>query len=287
MAYVLENEQCRVECIERAGQIQHFLDKDRQVEIMYQGDQGWSGLNPTLFPIVGNTWTKDYKINGQTYAMKNHGLIRYADLVGKQEKDAIVFTYDSNEETRKQYPFDFHYEMKYRLEGKKLYVDYTITNTGNEIMPFTFGLHPAFRIPQEKGEAFEDYDFVFEKEEHAKQFVMDPTGQTPYSLKDVTFKEWKCSRQDIEEAATIIYQDLQSKYLIVCWKKEPRLRFDFEQFPYLAIWTHPITSDFICIEPWYGHADFEPGHDDFYQREGTMLLKPQETFTTGYSFEAL
>ena len=54
MAYVLENEQCRVECIERAGQIQHFLDKDRQVEIMYQGNQGWSGLNPTLFPIVGN-----------------------------------------------------------------------------------------------------------------------------------------------------------------------------------------------------------------------------------------
>lgn len=287
MTYVLENEHCKVECIERAGQIQHFVDKDHQVELMYQGDQGWSGLNPTLFPIVGNTWSKEYTINNKTYAMKNHGLVRYADLVGKQKEDAIVFTYDSNEETRRQYPFDFHYEMTYHLEGKKLCIDYAITNTGHETMPFTFGLHPAFRIPQKDGESFEDYSFVFEKVEHAKQFVMDPTGKTPYSLKDVSFKEWKLDRKEIEEAATIIYQDLQSKYLEVCCNGLPRIRFTFENFPYLAIWTHPVQSDFICIEPWYGHADFEPGHDDFYQREGTMLLEPQETFKTSYSFEAL
>ena len=58
-------------------------------------------------------------------------------------------------------------------------------------------------------------------------------------------------------------------------------------FPYLAIWTHEKKSDFICIEPWYGHADFEPGHDDFYTREGTMCLEPGETFETEYSYEAL
>ena len=109
----------------------------------------------------------------------------------------------------------------------------------------------------------------------------------PHELKDVTFKEWKLSYEEIYQALTIIYQDLQSKYLTVCYKGEPRIRFHFDGFPYLAIWTHEKKSDFICIEPWYGHADFEPGHDDFYQREGTMLLKPQETFTTGYSFEAL
>ena len=73
MEYVLENEHARLECMEQAGQMKHIIDKDRNVELLYQGDQGWSGRNPSLFPIVGNTWTKDYTIDGKTYAMKNHG----------------------------------------------------------------------------------------------------------------------------------------------------------------------------------------------------------------------
>ncbi|WP_273476971.1 aldose 1-epimerase family protein [Faecalicoccus acidiformans] len=284
MEYVLENEHVRLECMEQAGQMKHFIDKDRNVELLYQGDQGWSGRNPSLFPIVGNTWTKDYKIDGKTYAMKNHGLIRYADLKGKQERDAILFTFDSNEDTKAQYPFDFHYEMRYTLEQKTCKIHYSITNTGVRTMPFTFGLHPAFRIPQKPGEVFEDYSFVFEKEEHAKQMLID---RQPHELKDVTFKEWKLSYEEIYQALTIIYQNLQSKYLTVCYKGEPRIRFHFDGFPYLAIWTHEKKSDFICIEPWYGHADFEPGHDDFYTREGTMCLEPGETFETEYSYEAL
>ena len=40
MCYVLENEFCRLECIEDGGQIQHFIDKENDVELMYQGDQG-------------------------------------------------------------------------------------------------------------------------------------------------------------------------------------------------------------------------------------------------------
>lgn len=287
MAFILENEHCRVECIEKSGQIQHFIDKDRNVELMYQGDQGWSGMNPTLFPLVGNTWTKEYQIDGKTYAMKNHGLIRYATLTGVQNPDSIVFTYDSNEETLKQYPFPFHYEMKYVLEGKKLTISYKILNTGNRDMPFSFGLHPAFRIPQVSEEKYEDYSFEYEVEENARQLIMDSSGETPYQLKDVCFKSWKLNRDEIYDAGTIIYQDLKSKYLIVSYKNEPRIRFNFERFPYLAIWTHEVKSDFICIEPWYGHADFEPGHNDFYSREGTKILKPAAVFETEYSFEAL
>lgn len=285
MAYVLENEYCRLECMEEAGQIRHFIDKKNNRELMYQGDQGWSGRNPTLFPIVGNTWTKDYVIDGKTYAMKNHGLIRYCNLNGKQEENAIVFTYDSNDGTRKQYPFDFHYEMKYTLEGKKLNIAYKIINTSKENMPFSFGLHPAFRIPQEEGETFEEYKFVYEKEEDAKQLII--AGENAFGLKDVHFKEWNLNYDEIYQEATIIYRDLQSKYLTVYHKDEPRFRFDFEGYPFLAIWTHEKKSDFICIEPWYGHADFEPGHDDFYTREGTMILQPNEEFTTEYAIEIL
>ena len=44
---------------------------------MYQGNTDfWGGKNPTLFPMVGNTFSKTYEINGKSYAMKNHGLER-------------------------------------------------------------------------------------------------------------------------------------------------------------------------------------------------------------------
>ena len=62
------------------------VKKSTGCETLYQGDQGWSGRNPSLFPMVGNTYTKDYEIDGKKYAMKNHGLIRYATLEGESKE---------------------------------------------------------------------------------------------------------------------------------------------------------------------------------------------------------
>ncbi|MFQ7092920.1 MAG: hypothetical protein ACLRRB_01515 [Ruminococcus sp.] len=54
----------------------------------------------------------------------------------------------ANAETKgHQYPFDFHYEVGYALQEDALTVTYRITNTGEQDMPFTFGLHPGFNCP--------------------------------------------------------------------------------------------------------------------------------------------
>ena len=57
--------------------------------------------NPSLFPMVGNTYTNDYTIEGKSYAMKNHGLIRYATLTCRQDDGKqIVMELNSNEDTK-------------------------------------------------------------------------------------------------------------------------------------------------------------------------------------------
>lgn len=285
MCYVLENEFCRLECIEDGGQIQHFIDKENDVELMYQGDQGWSGKNPTLFPLVGNTYSKEYAIDGKTYAMKNHGLIRYATCVGLMQDDCLTFTYDSNAETLAQYPFEFHYEIQYRLEKKTLKINYVIENTGSRDMPFSFGLHPAFRVPERAGEAFTDYTLTFEKQEPAKQLLFDETFVKPSKWVDTELDVWHLNYEDIDEYKTIIYKDFQSNYVTLAYKDQDRLRVHFKDFPYLAIWTHPKHSEFLCIEPWYGHADFDVNHTSFYQREGTQILAPNEKFMPSYQIE--
>lgn len=285
MPYVLENEYCSLEVVKEAAEITHFIDKERNLEIMYQGDEGWSGRNPSLFPIVGNTYSKDYEINGKKYAMKNHGLARYATFNGTQEENKLLFNFSSDEETLKQYPFNFYFEIAYSLNKKTLNIDYTIKNTGNEDMPYTFGLHPAFRVPQFDNEIFEEYSIDFENKEKATQMIFDPSFEKPVEYKEVELDSWQLSREDITKYATIVYKDYTSSYVTLSHKGEERVRVHFKDYPYLALWTHPTKSNFICIEPWYGHADFEKETPDFYHREGTMILKPGETKHISYQIE--
>ena len=120
MAYILENGVLKLECTEKGGEMLHLVKKSTNHETLYQGDQGWSGRNPSLFPMVGNTYTKDYEIDGKKYAMKNHGLIRYATLKGESQEDGLVFSLDANEDTLAQYPFNFHFEIGYKLDGNKV-----------------------------------------------------------------------------------------------------------------------------------------------------------------------
>ena len=283
----LENERFEVTFVEKGGEIFSFTNKETGMQYMWQGDsENWSGKNPSLFPLVGNTFSGDYQIDGKTYAMKNHGLIRYATLnCVKNDGNEVVMVLDSNEETLKQYPFAFHYEIHYTLDGNKLTITYNITNTGDQEMPFTFGLHPGFNCPLCEGEKFEDYTLSFSNEEHMQQLVFDGKKEKPYELVDVNFKDMKCNYDDFEKYLTIIYKNPKSAYLSCTGPKGHGVRVSLTGYPYVAIWTPKRNAPFICLEPWYGHADFSAVKEDFYHREGTMLLSPTNTFTTSYTIE--
>ena len=177
----------------------------------------------------------------------------------------------------------FYYEICYKLDGNKVCINYRIKNNGEKDMPFGFGLHPGFKLDDD----FSKYTLEFEKEEHAKQMLFDPSFEKKIEYKDVTFKEWKLSREDIKKYATIIYKDLRSDFVTLKHGDENVVRVAIQGFPFLALWTHENTSDFICIEPWYSHADFEKDEDDFYHREGTHILKPNEEWTCSYWIEVM
>lgn len=285
MPLTLENEFCKVCVKEEAAEITSFFDKEKNREVMYQGNEGWSGRNPSLFPMVGNTYSKNYEIHGKTYAMKNHGLARYATFASKKEDNKLVFTFVSDKTTRTQYPFDFVFIITYSLEGKTLHIDYTIQNTSNEEMPYSFGLHPAFNVAYKEGETFEDYTIQFEKKETASQLIFDTNFEKPIEYQPITLDTWPLSREDLTKYSTLIYKDYTSTYVTLCSRFEEILRVHFKDYPYLALWSHPTPSNFICIEPWYGHADFEKETPDFYHREGTMILKPGEHQEFSYQIE--
>lgn len=282
--FVLENDILKLECTDNGGQMLSLLDKRNDTEILYQRDEAWKDSNPSLFPIIGSVWQKEYTIHGKKYEMKNHGLVRYATLEGKQEKDAILFSYYSDEETKKQYPFDFEFKMKYELIEDKVKISYEIKNTSKEDMPFSFGLHPAFRTSVHEGEKFEDYSIRFIPKGEATQLIFTPDLDPVQKVK-VQLDEWQLNREDIDKYATIVYTDLPGDKVELCCNGKPKVEVEFPEFPFLALWSHPTRPDFICIEPWFGHADFEKVEDNFYTREGTQILKPDEVFKCHYSIK--
>lgn len=281
----LENERYIVTFTTKGGEIESFTDKQTGIQYMWQGNaEFWGGKNPTLFPIVGNTYHKSYEIDGKSYTMKNHGLIRYADLKVEPAKEKVVMSLDSDEATLSQYPFPFHYEIAYTLENNRLTITYHITNTGDAEMPFTFGLHPGFNCPLTEGEAFEDYKLVFSNPEHLQQLVFNQPENEPYKIKEVELQEIPCDYELIETYATLVYQNAKSAY-VTLQGKEHGVRVSLIGYPYVAFWTAKKGAPFICLEPWFGHADFSEVKEDFYHREGTMILSPGKTFTTSYTIE--
>ena len=67
----IANERYEMTFCEKGGEMTSFRDKQTDIQYLYQGDsEYWSGKNPTLFPIVGNTHSGTYEIDGKrVYAM--------------------------------------------------------------------------------------------------------------------------------------------------------------------------------------------------------------------------
>ncbi|MEG1630508.1 MAG: aldose 1-epimerase family protein [Erysipelotrichaceae bacterium] len=281
----LENQEVEVTFNLLGAEIQSFTDKATKIQYMWQGDEeNWSGKNPTLFPIVSGTYKGgSYEIDGKTYTMKNHGFIRKSMFTCiKESKDQIIFEFNANEETLSVFPFKFKFHTIYELNGKTLTIRYEIFNCDKVDMPFGFGLHPGFNCPLVKGEKFEDYKLVFSGEEQLTQWIMDNTSDKGVRKESLTLKEIPLNYETFEKYPTLIYTGMKSPYVSLVGK-DHGVKISISGYEFLAFWTAHAGSPFICLEPWHSHGDFYDTPEDFYHREGTMILSSDRMYTTAYT----
>ena len=121
--------------------IERFLDKDKSVR----------GGIPILFPICGDL-TEDYLIGGKKYFLKQHGFARdvpWSINLLKDELGIRLKLTDSNL-SRLCFPFFFTLLMDVRLQEKSLQISFKIYNQSKDSMPFSFGLHPYFKVSNTK-----------------------------------------------------------------------------------------------------------------------------------------
>jgi len=294
--YIIENDTLRVEIAEHGAELCSIYDKEKQHEAVWTADQAyWNRHAPVLFPFVGKVNGGFYRYKGMSYPMGQHGFARDMEFTFvEQTPDSVTFRLCDNEESRKKYPFAFELEITHRLEGRKVTVEWKVTNpSADEPLYFSIGGHPAFNCPVDAGTKKTDYFIRFdghEKDasipyvlidqpsqgidvEHVQQLPLDG-GYIP--ITDTTFdRDAYIFDEGTVQTATLCYPD-----------KTPFVTLSAPGFPSFGVWSKPHTdAPFVCLEPWIGRCDNMGFDGELPQKYGEQCAEPGQVFEASYTIE--
>jgi galactose mutarotase-like enzyme len=284
----LENDFLSVYFNTKGAELRKVFHKKFNIDYLWNGDERvWNRCSPVLFPIVGKVKDNTYTYKDKAYHLTQHGFARDTEFVVlRQNTEELVFAISSTEQTKQVYPFDFQLQIIYSLKGSALTVAYKVVNKGAEEMLFSIGAHPGFLCPIEQGLNFEDYYLEFEKEENTPRILLGENGVSR-KTEDLFTSGTKQINLDFNlfgKKDAIILKGLKSTYMHLKSSKGARgLTFAFKGFPYMGIWTKP--GPFICIEPWYGIADYEDAEGTLETKEGICKLDAGQVFDASYAME--
>lgn len=284
MNYTINSEHIKVTISTKGAELQSIKDSHNNYEYLWQGDSKfWSGRAPILFPIVGGLKNQEYLLQAQKYSMPNHGVARINQFSVKQiAENEVCFTLTDNEETRKMYPFSFMLEVTYRIISNKILITHRITNTDTKIMPFAFGLHPAFNLD----DTLENTMIEFNDEPLISTLDTEE-GFFVKKTKDYGMKILKFTPSSFDQNNTIVFDNLQSRSAYLHFKNSERAvkMIWNDDLPILAIWSK-AGAPYVCIEPWCGLADnLSDTINELSQKVGMISLKPQNMKEISFSIE--
>ena len=286
MQLELKNEYLTLKVNSTGAELRQIRENKDGTDYLLNGDPTWwKYCSPVLFPIVGKVKGGKYVVDGKTYELPQHGLARTREfkLIEKSES-RIVFELRYDEETLKVYPFKFILRIGYTLMEYGVETSYEVINKDNKDIYFSIGGHPAYMCPINQGESFEDYYFEFDKVEKSSKILLNSNGLFTKNkeLFMENSKELPLSIEIFKDDA-IVFNDLKSnKISLKSRKSDKSVTMDFSGFPYLGLWTKPTGAPFVCIEPWFGHADYEDFNGDFKDKEGINKLAVGKSFKAAY-----
>ena len=258
------------------------------VEYMHDGNpRYWKSIAPVMFPICGRLWDGKYTYCGKEYEMNLHGFIRNVSLQMTEKGDGeIVFCYESGEESRKQYPFDFLFKITYTLSGSTLRTAFTVENRTDGEMLFSLGGHPGFRLPLEGKGEFTDCYVEFSSPSPARRINFSPTcyrigNDGLYAGEGL--KTIALCHELFDDDAIFLY-DTAKSVTLRSRAASSAIRMDFDGFKYVGLWHAPKTdANYVCIEPWTGSPAYEGRIDDLATKEDITRLDRGEVFSAAFS----
>lgn len=291
--YQIENEVLKASVREMGAELSSLVKKESGTEYLWSGDaRYWSGISPILFPVVGNFRDKQYRYEGKTYTMQQHGFARRRNfrLVSRTEEE-IWLALEDDEETYAQYPFRFCLEAGYRLEGNFLRVMWRVRSREGKTMYFSIGGHPAIRCPL-TGTPDKTVGYLgFENEDEFLDYLLvDPATNRVGDKYHSFHLDGGVHRitKDLFDYDALMFDNYQVK---TAWlagaDKVPYIRLH-TQAPVTAFWSPEKTdAPFVCFEPWYGIPDGVDFSGTLEERRWGQKAEAGQTFEAEYSLEIL
>lgn len=226
---------------ERGGTLSSFTLNNEEFiyldeENFYGEDRPRCGM-PVLFPCCGRSDDEKVYLEGKEFPMPIHGIAHINPWCVKEftQKDSASLTveFKANENTKKNYPYDFKVTYTYELKGNKLTLKQNYKNEGNEDMPFGFGFHPYFKISNVSN---------IEVEVKAEAGINCVTGEKEPVINPVVLP--------LEPMVHMAFLGAKDRVNARDFKtgNEVTVNFD-EHCSNLILWS--ITeNNFLCIEPW-------------------------------------
>ena len=274
--FTIENQEIKATVHPKGAELQSLFDKSYELEYMWGGDPAfWGKHSPLLFPIVGTLKGNTYYYGDKAWSLPRHGFARDREFtLETQRTDYITFLLQSDEGTRAVYPFDFELRVGYRLVSNKLAVTYQIRNPSGSPMYFSFGGHPAFRVPLVPGTEYSDYYLEFDGIEETPRWPISKEGLIERKpeplLQDTAILPLR--KELFAKDALVLKHPITAGVTLRSGKSERGLRMDYPGFPFLGIWAAP-NADFVCIEPWCGIADSVDSDQQLTKKEGICELE--------------
>lgn len=288
MNYQIKNDVIKVQINSFGAELNSLQKINEDIEYIWQGDSKyWARHSPILFPIVGRLKEDSYFYKNQKYSMSQHGFARDYEFEMIEKKDDFVeFRLIADEKSLEKYPFLFELSISYKLENSKLIISYKVKNSSDEKIYFSIGAHPAFNWPLQENEKKEDYFLEFENITNTKRYFLNDKGLV-YKNSDLNLVN---SKLDLNEKLflddALVFNDTNIKNVTFKNKENKNfIKVEFENFPYLGIWSKPSGAPFLCIEPWFGVADLENCTSKIEEKRGILALEKEEIFSCFYSIE--
>jgi galactose mutarotase-like enzyme len=246
-------------------------------DYLWAAEPVWPRHAPVLFPIVGRLRDDTLVHNGQSYRLTQHGFARDR-LFSWVERSAagcrLALTDDA--QTRAMYPFAFRFEIAYAIAETMLEVTYTVTNTGEEVLPASMGAHPAFRWPLVPGEPKQAYALTFDADETAPLRGVSGGLLTPADRPSPIAGRRLALNEALFAADALILEHPASRSVRFAAANGPSLTVSWDGFEQLGLWSR-AGGDFLCIEPWLGMASPADFAGEFTRKPWLMLIEPGES----------
>ncbi len=283
----LQNNKLSIAVSESGAELKSLQGISDGREWMWQASpEFWPRTSPVLFPIVGKLRDNSFSHHGRSYPLSQHGFARDRDFsLVASGQDFLRFRLEADDQSLRHYPFHFSLELEYRLEGSSLHVGYRVQNEGKEKMPFSLGAHPGFSLP---GWPSKKYFLEFEEDESLETIPLQD-GLISHAARRLVHSENRRIEisKELFHNDALIFSSLKSTWIgLLSEGTMPQLRLHFAGFPFLGIWSKP-GAPFVCIEPWYGHADPMDFSADFSEKPGIRILQPSGLFECSFSIEIL